>query len=719
MSLTPTTDLLPLPLAFDFETSLIRPGYLAPAVACLTWQRLGVEARICDSLAARDQFRTWVNDPSSLFIGANTAFDMAVAAEAWPELRVAIFKAYDEGRVTDVQIRQRLLDIAGGVYMGRFVKGGVYIKHTYDLEALAKRVAGMALEKDEWRLSYENFIGVPLSKWAERAVEVQGTARATLAQLEADWSSTKPKDVPKEALKRMEGLRSMIASDPTRCTSYPLDDARATLAVWQKQEVHAQFLADQYRQARGYFALHLGSAWGLRTDAVGVQILRRETEAAYEEVKATLIEAGLVRPDGSRDTKRAKRLMLDVCREEGLTVRRTDGHAEQGKCKRLDGTPVPDGSDECEDHVCLDEEACTATEDETLIAYAEFSTLTKVLSNDVEALLKGVLLPIHTRYGLAETGRTTSSKPNIQNLRRRVGIREAYVPREGHVFAEADFPSVELYTLAQCCVAWLGESKLAEALNAGLDPHLWFAAKMLGISYEATRSALKDETNPAHAEVKRTRQLAKAANFGFPGGMGVPKFVKATRKQIMSQPDKAKARLEWESLGLDEDRAKRLKEEWFAAWPEMPHYFARINALCDNDAGKAFVESLYTKRFRGGATYCSACNSGFQGLASDCAKEALWRVAKAQYVQPESPLFNSRTVAFVHDELIVECEDNERAHDVATELARVMVEGANVYLPDVPIVLSKMEPLLMRRWSKDAKAIFDASGRLIPWDRAA
>ena len=402
------------PLAFDFETSLIRPGCLAPEPACLTWQRPGEDPQILDAGEAKRQFGAWLADPTTLFIGANTAFDMAVAAEAWPEFRPAIFKAYEEDRVTDVQIRQRLLDIAGGVYMGRFGKGGVFIKHTYDLEALAKRIAGIVLAKDEWRLSYGRFIGVPLAKWPERAMAVQDEARKTLGEVVA-LRLADPKS--KELEKRAAGLQSMIMSDPSRCTTYPLDDARATLAVWGQQEVHASYLLDQYRQSRAYWALHLSSAWGIRTDAPGVDMLESEARAEYAEVRQRLIAAGLVREDGSRDTKAAKRLMLHVCARDGLRVRRTDGHAEEGKCKRLDGTAVPDGADECEDHVSLDEESCLVTEDFVLNDYARFSTLGKVLSTDVELLKRGLQFPISPRYGLAETGRTTCS-PNIQNLRR-------------------------------------------------------------------------------------------------------------------------------------------------------------------------------------------------------------------------------------------------------------------------------------------------------------
>ena len=85
------------------------------------------------------------------------------------------------------------------------------------------------------------------------------------------------------------------------------------------------------------------------------------------------------------------------------------------------------------------------------------------------------------------------------------------------------------------------------------------------------------------------------------------------------------------------------------------------------------------------------------------------------YVEEDSPLFGSRLPGFVHDEFIGETDDTPRAHDAAYEMARLMVEGANIYLPDVQIKMSKMEPLLMRRWSKKAEPRFDENKRLVPW----
>lgn len=286
-----------------------------------------------------------------------------------------------------------------------------------------------------------------------------------------------------------------------------------------------------------------------------------------------------------------------------------------------------------------------------------------------------------------------------------------------YLFAEADFPTLELYTLAQCCMSWLNESKLAETLNSGKDPHLWVAAIILGTTYD---DAEKNKKSP---EVKKARQLAKPANFGFPGGMGIPKFVASTRKAVI----KADGRGAWEAMGLDEPRAKKLKEEWLTAYPEMEKYFARVRLLCANESNLATAVTLFTERTRGRATYCATANNGFQALGADCAKEAAWRICRAQYVGTPSgrwakahpgtisPLFNARAVAFVHDEFISEVPDDEHAHDAAYEQSDLMVEGANIYLPDVPIPYSKMEPLLMRRWAKAAVSTFDSNKRLIPW----
>jgi hypothetical protein len=623
-------------VCFDTETALIRPACLAPPLACVTWQ---CEQDVPHIESARDGLalvRAWLEWGHTL-VGHNVAYDLAVLCAADPSLIPLVFRAYEEDRVTDTMLRQKLLDIAAGCYRGRFGTGGKWVKYDYSLEALTRRATGRVLDKDTWRLRYGELIDVPLEEWPEGA------------------------------------------------RTYPKEDARSTWDVYQAQEIHAEYLKDQFRQARAAWWLHLTSAWGLRTTPEGVRQLELATRVELEEIEAQLISAGLVRADGSRDTKKAKARMLEVCgwRETSPGIFEPDANAIDGRPLRLTDTG----------NVSLDADACEACEDDLLKDYAKAANLKGVLAKDLKALFAGVAYPIHTRFDLAETGRTTSSKPNVQNWRKLPGIRECFVPRPGYVFAQSDYEGLELRTFAQACIDLLGHSELARALNAGLDPHLALAATILGISYDEAK-ARKAAGDP---EIKNARDLAKVANFGFPGGLGAKTFVVYAKQGF--------------GVTITEEDAKALKELWFRTWPEAREYMAYVGRLADGPTG-ATITQIRSDRVRGGATYTAACNSFFQGLGADATKHAGWLIAKACYVDRSSPLFGCRIVCYVHDEFIVEAPE-VGAPEAAEELARLMVIGANEWLPDVP---ATTEPLLMRAWSKDAKRVVDATGRLVPWE---
>lgn len=615
-------------IAWDTETALFRPGVMAPELSCVTWQSPGSDPDIMHWTEAEPLLRGWL-EGRDLTVGHNVAYDNAVICANFPRLLPLVFKAYEDNRVTDTMLRQKLLDIAGGCYRGKFGEDGKWIKIDYSLFAVTKRLTGRLLDKDEWRLKYGELRDTPLAWWPEGARQ------------------------------------------------YPKEDARATLDDFLAQEVHADCLADQFRQARGAWWLHLSSLWGLRTTPEGVEALKRETEIALDEVHRRLVAVGLVRPDGSRDTKAAARYMEEVCEREGLTVRRT-----------------PTGG------VSLDSDACKETEDETLEDYALYTELGAVLAKDVVALAKASVFPVHTHYDLAETGRTTSAGPNVQNWRRRVGIRECFVPRPGKVYASADYNALELHTLAQACITLLGRSHLAEVLNAGQDPHTALAGDILGITYDECAARVEAGDEAADA----ARQTAKVANFGLPGGLGPKKLVLYARKAY--KVDLGNGQGEEAAI----ERARVLKAQWFERWPEMRDYFRHVESLQQGDT--YWLEQLFSGRMRGGAKYTAACNSFFQGLAADLAKHVGFLVSKACYVDRSSPLFGSRIVVFAHDEYILETNDTPGAHDVATELARQMVDGARDFLPDVK---PKAKPLLMRHWSKKAKAVYDNAGRLVPW----
>lgn len=680
-------------IAWDTETFLIRAGVHAPEVVCLQWMssfhatnehpstwQAYVEP-VTDSTL--EMVHRWLLDPTIHLVGHHVAFDMCVMMQRDPSLIPLVFRAYEENRVTDTKLRQQLLDIAAGKHRKEF-RGGICIRHDYDLGALTKRNAGWQISKpkkgkdvtpedaEHWRLRYGELYGLPLEAW------------------------------------------------PAPAVNYALDDARATMAVYLAQEVHADVLEDQYRQARRFLALTLASAWGLRTRADGVEVFASEVDGRLEEVKAELVKIGLVRPDGTRNVKAAARLMVQICREKNLEIVPTD-KAEKA-IKAGEGWDFDSGTG-----VALDADTCERVEDPRMELYAEFGTLGAVKAKDLPMLLAGEFHPIHTRFDIVDTGRTSSSKPNVQNLRTLKGIRECFVPRAGWVYLQADYPGLELKTLAQVCIWFFGDSALGRAINQGLDPHLMLAANIDHCDYDEAKARYKANKN------WRPRQAAKVANFGFPGGLGYASFVEYARASY--------------GVTVTEDESKQLKKYWLQTWPEMKRYFGYVSDMCNDDEGRAeIVAHPGSNRLRGKVRYTAACNGFFQGLGADATSAALWAIAKAMYVEKASPLYGSRTVNFVHDELIAEhhvtdgieavcvsckggptpkpCDScsgtgrgwtSIRASLAVYEMCELMRKSANQWLPDVPFPEGSIEPVLMSHWSKDAKTLIDGQGLVQVW----
>lgn len=639
-------------IAHDTETVAFRPGVMAPPVVCLQWDE-GDGGRIEKWETAGARLAAWLRDPDVLIVGHNVAYDLVCEMAQWPELGPLIWRALAEDRVTDTMARERLVDIGKGQYRGKFY-GTKFVKRAYNLGDVAGRRTEYRLNKeDPWRKRYGELRDVPLDAWPNYVSPVDG----------------------------ITGLAAL---------EYALLDGVATRAVFFSQEDEdARYLRNEFEQTRHYFWRQLMAVYGVRTSPEAVGQLARATQIAIDEVKAGLVAAGLVRPDGSRNTKVAAAMMERVCAELGLEVRRNDPTE-----KMLEKDPAALGS------VQLDEDACRATEDEVLKDYAEYTKLLAVQSKDVPLLASAMHLPRHAHWEMVESGRTSCS-PNWQNIRRLKGIRECFIPRQGRVFIQSDYSQLELFTLAQTCYTLLGHSRLRELLNSGIDPHTDVACQILGIPYEEGQRRKKlPKEDPLAKEFDDARQTAKVANFGFPGGLGAPKLVKfawATYK-----------------VKLDEQWVREvLKPTWFEALPEMKDYFRYINELPEDERGGRTVEQLFVGRVRANCTYCAACNTYFQGLGADVAQRAGWYIARAMYNEPSSPLYGSRLVNFIHDEFIGEAWE-DRAPEAAEEMARLMIKGAKELLPDME---PTTEPSLMAYWSKDAKTIRDENGRLKVWGR--
>lgn len=691
-------------VVLDTETTLISAAEYVPRLVCLSMcGPTGGAALVTDSLNEL---------PADLHIvGHNIAFDLAVLIRSAPNPRrmlASVFEAYSAGRIHDTKIRQQLIDIAAGEYRGRkrTLPDGKTIRESwaYSLEDCMRRI-GVRSKKEGFRLFYGLFEGVPQSRWVEHATRIVAAARECTPHENLDrW----PAYLAREALARIAevlgpkqlwsraGIAGLADANPSEVLTYPCQDVLDTRALYEMQQRQETLLGDEAAQCRAAWWMHLSTATGAMTDARAVDYVAARVREDIEDIRNMLVDAGMLRSNGTRDTAAAMRRMYHACVDAGVDPPRTESWQPRDFSAELPGVSGPDYS--C---IALDAQSCENVDDPILQAYSEFASLQKTLSNDLVLLRDAAVVPAHPQYGMAATGRSTCARPNIQNLRRLPGIRECFVPRSpGGYLVSVDYPQLELYTLAQCCMSLVGRSTLRDALLSGEDPHLSLAASMMGLEYveAVSRYASGDR------DVAQRRQLAKAANFGFPGGMGVSTFLASQRAGMSRQ--------KFESLGLDVETATELRDGWFARWSEMKDYFSVVNA------NRQRIRAVGVPRIRGQCTFCQSANTPFQGLGADIAKRAGWYISEAIYLDKSSALYGCSILAFVHDEFVVEVYDpNLKPGDVSRAIEDCMHRAAIELLPDVPMQREKLEGVAMRRWSKNAKRLVDASGDLMVWDR--
>lgn len=610
---------MPKYIAWDTETFPIEPGNLWPRPVCSTYCFENEDPWIVDPAQTYDDL-----DCDWHFVTANGAFDFAVFFRHFPDLRPRIFELYAEGKVTDIQTREKLLAIREG----RF-------EHTkYSLSDLSQQYRGWPLSKgaDTWRLRYQELADTPIETWPEDA------------------------------------------------KNYALLDAKATMEVFQAQQkilaVEPLPPGEEARQNRAHFALHLMSCQGLITDAQAVAALEQSLQGTIDEHMQALIDAKIYRP--KHKIKRPSPWQKDV------KLIRTKVEASF-RAKDKSPPTTEKGATQYSEEVLRD------TDDPDLLHLADISKAQKIQSTYLPILKQRTTTPVGCRYNvIVGTGRTSSYNPNDQNPPNFGGVRECYVPHPGKVFISADYDAAELKALAQIHLWLFKHSAMADAFIAGKDLHLMVAARMANLTY----AQAKIKYDAGDPELEKKRKFAKILNFGLAGGMGVDTFMKHSKTH---------------KFPISREVAYEGIQAFMSTWTEMPTYLNRCAEAVS--FGPARQKHWVSNRVRANCGYSQYANGQFQGLIADGAKEACWNVTLACYNEPNSALYGSTPVLFMHDQIMCEAPI-ERATEAAEELARVMCASLQKWIPDVPITAS---PVIMTRWFKGAKTKRDPEGRLIPW----
>lgn len=604
---------------FDVETWLIGPGRLAPRLVCLGHVTEDTEPYLSNREEGLRDVEQALRD-EVFIVGHNVTYDLGVIAQERWDLAPLIWEKFDAGLVWDTMIFEQLHKIARGWSKIDPMTGRV---PKYSLAALAKSYFDHEMDGksgDSWRFKYHELDGVPLDEW------------------------------------------------PQEAKTYALEDVKWTEKIFLFQYQTIGMLPNFVAQVKASWALHLMSAWGIRTEAESVLKLRAELIKTVEEANVSLREWGILRQNGTKDLKRVRELVSESYDDPPLTAK---------------------GS------ISTSAEVLEKSGHPGLMKLAEISSEQKLLNTYIPILESGTRYPINPRFNpLVDSGRTSCRNPNLQNQPRRGGVRECFVPRPGNVFVAADYHVAELCSLAQVLLDLYGHSAMAEALQAGRELHLETAAGILGISYE---DAVKGH-KVGDKKVKEARQLAKAANFGFPGGLGAGSF-----------RDFAAAGY---GVKLEPEEAEQLRSTWLERYPEMIQYFEDIGFRVNQYGGSFELEQVRSNRIRGGVGFCDGCNSYFQGLTADGAKAALYEVVRECYMVRESPLYGFRPVAFIHDEILLE-GPVDRARGAAKRLEDVMISEMQKWTPNIP---TKADAHLMEKWYKDAEPVYDEDGQLLIWE---
>ena len=248
---------------------------------------------------------------------------------------------------------------------------------------------------------------------------------------------------------------------------------------------------------------------------------------------------------------------------------------------------------------------------------------------------------VHTTYAQAftETGRLSSSDPNLQNIPIRTErgklIRKAFVARdEKHVLISADYSQIELRLMA----AMSGDEAMLAAFRNGEDIHRDTASRVYDVM-------------PAFVTPEQ-RAKCKMVNFGIIYGIsafGLSQRLKVPRKE-----------------------AADLIETYFKLYPKVKVY---MEAAIAKAREKGYAETVLGRRrtlrdinsrnaTARQAAERDAINTPIQGSAADLIKVAMVKVDKA--LKQEN--LRAKMVLQIHDELVfdVPLGEAEKVKEIVT-----------------------------------------------------
>ena len=278
---------------------------------------------------------------------------------------------------------------------------------------------------------------------------------------------------------------------------------------------------------------------------------------------------------------------------------------------------------------------------------------------------------VHTSYSLvgAQTGRFSSSDPNLQNIPVRTEdgqkIRSCFIAADGCDLLSLDYSQIELRLAAEMS----GDEAMIQAFLDDADIHQRTAARIFSVAPEAVTA---DQ-----------RRSAKAVNFGVIYGISAHGLARQT--------------------GTNRQEAAEFIARYFREYPALAQSMERFKEACRKDG---YVETLFGRRIhfpglknakpmvRAGIER-AAINAPLQGTAADIIKRAMIRIPDA--LARAGLKGQVRMLLQVHDELLFEVRSEVLPQ--AIECLRQPMENAAKPARNLRVPLT-VDHGIGRRWDK-------------------
>lgn len=252
---------------------------------------------------------------------------------------------------------------------------------------------------------------------------------------------------------------------------------------------------------------------------------------------------------------------------------------------------------------------------------------------------------VHTSYLLhgTDSGRLSSTNPNLQNIPREKNVKNLYIPEPGKVMIQCDLSQGEFNAWA----SYAQDEKMLNDIRNGLDIHRTVASKVWKLKPEEV--------------TKELRTFAKRVVFGLMYGISIEGAAKL--------------------VGCSEAEAQRIQTTFFGMYPKAAAWLKNIPVVA---RAKGYLTTVFGRKRRLGHLFAHPL-SGMRNYAARVSSNFPMQSTVADItarnminLKPYLDSVGAQIILTVHDSIIVQC-DKAIAKEVSEEMMKIVTQPVPNY----------------------------------------